>query len=57
MEYKDKTNATRQARHKEKRRAAGLVRVEVWVKPEHVEAIKAFADKIAKPLDTAHKTL
>ena len=53
----DKTNATRQARHKEKRRAAGLVRVEVWVRPEHAEKVKAFADKIAKPLDTAHKTL
>lgn len=53
----DKTNATRQARHKEKRRAAGLVRVEVWVKPEHAEAIKDYAQKLAKPLDTTHKPL
>lgn len=52
-----KTNAIRQARHKEKRQAAGLVRVEIWCKPEHAEQIKAYAQKLAKPLDTTHKPL
>ena len=36
------------ARLREQRRAEGLVRVEVWAKPEHVAEIREFAEKIKK---------
>lgn len=40
------TAASRKAAERQRRKDAGLVRCEVWVKPEHVAAIKALADKL-----------
>jgi hypothetical protein len=41
------TAASRKAAERQRRKNAGLVRCEVWVKPEHVAAIKALAEKLA----------
>ena len=38
-----KTTGQRQQALKERRKAAGLVRLEVWVKVDHVPAVKEFA--------------
>ena len=35
------------ARMRERRRLMGLVRLELWVRPEHVEAIRRLAKRIA----------
>ena len=35
------------ARMRERRKLLGLVRLELWVKPEHAEAIRAFARRLA----------
>ena len=40
------TVASRKAAERQRRKDAGLVRCEVWVKPEHVAAIKALADEL-----------
>lgn len=41
------TNAERQARFRDRQRAAGLVRVDVWVPAECVEQIRSSADAMA----------
>lgn len=38
-----KTTTQRQQALKAKRKAEGLVRLELWIKPEHKEQIKAYA--------------
>lgn len=40
---KAKTNKDRQESHKARRKAEGLVRLELWVKPDHKEPIKTYA--------------
>lgn len=42
------TPAERKAAERQRRKDAGLVLVRVWVKPEHVAAVKAAAEKAAK---------
>lgn len=37
----------RKAAERQRRKEAGLVRVEVWVKPEHVPQIKALVQQLA----------
>ena len=44
-----KTNTQRQTALKAKRKAEGLVRLELWVKPEHKELIKLYAQMLAIP--------
>ncbi len=36
----------RKAAERQRRKEAGLVRVEVWVKPEHVVSVKHYAEKL-----------
>ena len=40
----------RQAQSRRRRSAAGLVRLELWAHPEHVEAIRRYAARLAKVL-------
>ena len=40
------TPAERKAAERQRRKDAGLVRCEVWVKPEHVAEVRAFADDL-----------
>jgi len=35
--------ATKMAEMRQRRKEAGLMRVEVWVKPEHAELVKGYA--------------
>jgi len=42
------TPAQRKAAERKRRRALGLTPLEVWAKPEHHEAIKAYARKLDK---------
>ena len=45
----------RKAAERQRRKDAGLVRCEVWVKPEHVAAVKQYAERlqvVALPKDT-----
>ena len=42
-----KTNAQRQAAHKARRLAAGLVQFNRWVHPDDVPALRDAADKLA----------
>ncbi len=42
------TPAERKAKERERKRDAGLVRVEVWVKPEHRGQIRKLADELSK---------
>jgi hypothetical protein len=42
-----KTTTERQQALKAKRKAEGLVRLELWVKPEHKELIKLYALKLS----------
>lgn len=39
-------SADREAKRKAKKADAGLVRLELWTKPEHRDAIKAYAAEI-----------
>jgi hypothetical protein len=41
-----KTTTERQKALKAKRKAEGLVRLELWVKPEHKEQIKLYAQML-----------
>jgi hypothetical protein len=43
-----KTVATRVAELRERRAALGLVRLELWVRPEDAERIRTYAAKVAK---------
>lgn len=36
----------RKAAERQRRKDAGLVRCEVWVKPEHVAAVKHYAERL-----------
>ncbi len=46
------TDATRKQRERDKRRAAGMVRIEVWVPAAAVAAVRAaIAAVLAKPQD------
>jgi hypothetical protein len=44
-----KTTTERQKALKAKRKAEGLVRLELWVKPEHKEQIKLYAQMLTIP--------
>jgi hypothetical protein len=44
-----KTTTERQQALKAKRKAEGLVRLELWVKPDHREKIKEYAASLNKP--------
>lgn len=44
-----KTTTQRQQALKAKRKAEGLVRLELWIKPEHKEAIKKYTKELNKP--------
>jgi hypothetical protein len=39
-------NAKHQRDHRERMKDKGLVQVNLWSKPEHVQAIRAFAKKL-----------
>lgn len=41
-------NAKDQANIRQRRKDSGLVRVEVWVKPEHREKLKDYAKELQK---------
>ncbi len=41
----------RKAKERQRRKEAGLVRCEVWVKPEHVARVHAFVKALRPPLD------
>jgi hypothetical protein len=43
------TPAERKAAERQRRKDAGLVRCEVWVKPEHVAEVRAFAEALTDP--------
>jgi hypothetical protein len=43
-----KPSRTRVAALRERRAAAGLVRVEVWVRPEDAERVKRYAARLSK---------
>ncbi len=43
-----KSNATKQAEHKARKVAAGLKRVELWVKPEHEAKVRAYVRRLTK---------
>lgn len=47
---KAQTATTRKAAERLRKREAGLKPLEVWAKPEHHEAIKAYAAKIDQEL-------
>ena len=40
--------AARVAALRERRTAAGLVRLELWVRPEHVERVKQYVARLMK---------
>ena len=44
----DPTNAQRQRAHRERLRAAGLIPVQVWVRPEDAQKIKNLAKKLTE---------
>jgi hypothetical protein len=46
MTRPDPTNADRQAAARDRRRAEGLTRVEVWVPPEHAQKIRDLANRL-----------
>ena len=46
MKDTNRTNNERQKALKDRRKALGLVRYELWVKPEHKPKIKEFADSL-----------
>ena len=37
----------RKAKERQAKRDAGLVRVEVWVRREHVSAVKSYSDRLS----------
>lgn len=39
---------TRKAAERARKRAAGLVKVEVWVKPEHAQKVRDYARKLPR---------
>lgn len=43
-----KTNAERQRALRDTRRAAGLVRLELWLHPDDHARVRAYADRIAR---------
>ncbi len=44
------TNASRQQKARDRKRAVGLVPVQVWVPAEHKQAIREYADRLASGL-------
>jgi hypothetical protein len=42
------TVAERKRAERERRKSLGLVRIEVWAKPEHREKIRQLAEKLNK---------
>ena len=42
------TGAQRQAAHKARMQAAGLVRISVWVDPKNAQALRDLADRIER---------
>jgi len=42
------TTAQRLAKLRAARKASGLKKLELWVKPEHVEKVKTFSAELAK---------
>lgn len=45
------TPAERKAAERARKKAAGLVKLDVWTKPEHIAAIKAFVATLSQTLD------
>jgi hypothetical protein len=50
-----KTTTQRQTALKAKRKAEGLVRLELWVKPEHKEQVKTYAKLLAQQPIPVHE--
>jgi hypothetical protein len=48
-----KTPAKRQADKRARRALLGLVRLEMWVRPEHAAQVKAYAARLANPTNEA----
>lgn len=40
------TDAERKRAERERKREAGLVPVQVWVRPEHAQAVREYADRL-----------
>jgi hypothetical protein len=51
MEKMTATPAERKAAERARKKAAGLVKLDVWTKPEHIAAIKAFVATLSQTLD------
>lgn len=49
MKQPPTTNAQRQEKLRQSRKAMGLKKLELWVKPEYREQVKAFAASCGKP--------
>ena len=47
-EKKSSTVSERVQKLRDKRRAAGLIKLEIWTRPEHREQIKEYADQLNK---------
>lgn len=43
------------ARERERKRAAGLVPVEVWCRPEQRQAVRRYVQSLAQPLNRGRK--
>ena len=39
---------TRKAQERARKRAAGFVKVEVWVKPEHAQKVREYVRKLSR---------
>ena len=48
------TDAERKAAERQRKKAAGLVRVDEWVPAERVEEIRAIAERMRKERDDAN---
>jgi hypothetical protein len=46
MTDRPKTDAERQAAARERRRALGLVKLELWARPQHHAQIRAYAERL-----------
>jgi len=53
MATSPKKSAPRVAALRERRAAAGFIRLELWVRPEHVERIKRYAARVTAGVTAA----
>jgi hypothetical protein len=49
--------STRKQQERQRRKDAGLVRCEVWVKPEHVAEVRSYAERLLKPKSASDRLL